>query len=208
MLLAFIIIYAATLLYLCSIERFRHYASTLGIQGWLLLVIAFLQIQDMGLGEKIFIIAETLILKGIVVPMLLFKIINKLKINKVHKASLPPFYTVVLALILMGVSMWLTSVIAGAENGSLFFGVAIFGLFVGLLLITVHRRIFSQLIGFLVIENSVFFFSLAVGIHIPMLINIGVLLDILMGVLLLSLFITKLGGEGSLDSEELSQLKD
>lgn len=207
MLLAFIIIYAATLLYLCSIERFRHYASTLGIQGWLLLVIAFLQIQDMGLGEKIFIIAETLILKGIVVPMLLFKIINKLKINKVHKASLPPFYTVVLALILMGVSMWLTSVIA-AEDGSLFFGVAIFGLLVGLLLITVHRRIFSQLIGFLVIENSVFFFSLAVGVHIPMLINIGVLLDILMGILLLSLFITKLGGEGSLDSEELSQLKD
>lgn len=209
MLLAFILIYAATLLYLCSIERFRHYAITLGAQGWLLLVIALMQVQEMGWGEKAFIIAETLILKGIVVPMLLFKIIEKLKINKVHKASLKPFYTILIAVVLLGLSMWLTSLIPDmVEGGTIFFAVAIFGLLVGLLLITVHRRIFAQLIGFLVIENSVFFFSLAVGSHLPMLINLGVLLDILMGVLLLSLFITKLGGEGSLDSEELSQLKD
>lgn len=208
MLLAFIIVYTATLLYLCTIERFRHYASTLGVQGWLLLAIALLQTSEMGIWEKVFVIVETLVLKGIVVPFLLFRIINKLKINKVHQASMPPLYTVAVALMLMGLSMWLTSLIADAEHGGIFFGVAIFGLLVGLLLITVHRRIFSQLIGFLVIENSVFLFSLAVGTHIPMLINIGVMLDILMGILLLSLFITKLGGEGSLDSEELSQLKD
>lgn len=208
MILALILIYAFTLLYVCSIERFRHYALILGAQGWLLLLIAMLQLQEMHLAEKIFIIAETVILKGIVVPMLLFKIINKLKISKVHKVSLPPLYTVVIALALLGLSVWLATMIETVESGALFFAVAIFGLLVGLLIITVHRRIFSQLVGFLVIENAVFFFSLAVGAQMPILISIGVLLDILIGVLLLSLFITKLGGEGSLDAEELSQLRD
>ena len=80
---------------------------------------------------------------------------------------------------------------------------------VGLLLITVHRRIFTHMVGFLIIENAVFFFSLAVGAHMPMLVNVGVLLDILMGVLILGMFITRLNSSTAmLDSDELTKLKD
>ena len=37
MLLALIILYVVTLLYLSIVERFRHYAALVGLQGWLLL---------------------------------------------------------------------------------------------------------------------------------------------------------------------------
>ncbi|MEG0602811.1 MAG: hypothetical protein RR499_07175, partial [Mucinivorans sp.] len=64
-------------------------------------------------------------------------------------------------------------------------------------------------VGFLIIENSVFLFSLAVGAEMPMLINVGILLDILMGVLMLGLFVTKVSERmHSLQSDTLSRLKD
>jgi len=79
----------------------------------------------------------------------------------------------------------------------------------GLILITTHKRIFSHLIGFLVIENGVFLFSLAVGVEMPMLVNIAMMLDILMSVLMLGVFFSKLGERiRNLTSDELTSLKD
>lgn len=209
MTLLLVIIYAATLLYLCSIERFRHYALVVGVQGWLLLIIALLQLKETSIGENIFIITETLLLKGLLVPYLLFRIIKKLPVTKTHKNSMSPLFITLIGIVLMGVSMWLTSTVYSHCENIIFFAVAIFGALIGLLLITVHRRIFAHLVGFLVIENSVLLFSFALGAHIPMLINIGVLLDILMGVVLLGFFITKISVETpTLDSQELTNLKD
>lgn len=207
--ISFIIIYALTLLYICTIERFRHFALIVGLQGWLLLVLAYMQLGESSLGERIFVITETLVFKGLLVPYLLLRIIDKLKVSRVHHTSMPPMITVLVAVVLLAASLWITSLAVHSAVNPMFFGVALFGILVGLLLITVHRRIFSHLIGFLVIENSVFLFSLAIGAQIPMLINIGVLLDILMGVLMLGLFITKLGNSTAmLDSDELTKLRD
>jgi hydrogenase-4 component E len=82
--------------------------------------------------------------------------------------------------------------------------VALFTLFTGLLLIVTHRLIISHLIGFLVIENAVFLFSMAVGNRMPMLINIGILLDIFVGVLILVFFGLRLKPR----TNELTMLKD
>lgn len=209
MLLALIIIYAVSLLYICVAERFRHYALLVGLQGWCLMFLALTHLGEAGVVERIFVVTETLIFKGLVVPYMLFRIIRNTNINKVHRISMPTFISVLITLVALIASLTITSYVADTKINSMFFGVSLFGLLTGLILITTHRRIFSHLIGFLVIENAVFFFSLAVGVEMPMLINIGILLDILMGVLMLGLFVTKIGNRmHTLDSEELSNLKD
>lgn len=209
MLLALIIIYAVSLLYICIAERFRHYALLVGLQGWCLMFIALTHHGDSGLMERMFVVTETLIFKGLVVPYLLFKIIKNTKINKVHRISMPTFISALTSLLALVVSLIITNYIADTQVNSIFFGVSLFGLLIGLILITTHRRIFSHLIGFLVIENAVFLFSLAVGVEIPFLINVGILLDILMGVLMLGIFINKIGNQmHTLDSEELTKMKD
>lgn len=209
MLLALIIIYAVSLLYICVAERFRHYALLVGLQGWCLMFIALTHLGETGLTERIFVVAETLIFKGLIVPYLLFRVIRNTNVNKVHRISMPTFISVLISLVALIASLTITNYIADTQVNSIFFGVSLFGLLTGLILITTHRRIFSHLIGFLVIENAVFFFSLAVGVEMPMLINVGILLDILMGVLMLGLFINKIGNRmHTLDSEELSKLKD
>lgn len=209
MLLALIIIYAVSLIYISISERFRHYATLIGVQGWILMFIAFLQLGDVSVGETVFIMVETLVFKGLLVPYLLYRIINTTGVSKVHRVTMPTFISIMLSLVALVVSLALTRYVAHENVNSIFLGVSLFGLLTGLILITTRLRLFSHLIGFLVIENTVFFFSLAVGIEMPILINVGILLDILMGVLMLVLFINKVGKKmNSIDSKELTQLKD
>ncbi|MCH5305771.1 MAG: hypothetical protein J1E79_04755 [Rikenella sp.] len=210
MLLLLLIMYAASLLYLAVTERFRHYAWLVGLQGVLLFGIALMQIgPGERLGVKLFIVAETLVCKGALVPYLLFRIIRNTKINRVSRQSMSAFVSILVSVAVLVVSLSLTRWVDDSQINTLFFGVSLFGLLAGLVLITTRRRIFSHLVGFLIIENAVFLFSLAVGTEFPMLVNIGILLDILMGVLMLGLFLSKIGDRmPHLDNEKLSSIKD
>lgn len=209
MLFLLIILYALTLLYVASSERFRHYAFLVGAQGWLLMAIALMQLQGATLFEQIFIVTETLIFKGLLVPYLLFRVIKRAHINRISYRAMPPLFSVLLSVVALIASLSITYNIADTKTNSLFFGIAFFGMLMGMILITTRVRIFSHLVGFLIIENSVFLFSLAVGAEMPMLINVGILLDILMGVLMLGLFVTKISEKmQSLDSDYLGKLKD
>lgn len=87
---------------------------------------------------------------------------------------------------------------------SIYLAISLFTLYTGLLQIVTHKLIISHLIGFMVVENAVFLFSLAVGNDMPMLINIGILLDLFVGVLILGFFGLKLKPLTS----ELNMLKD
>ena len=59
------------------------------------------------------------------------------------------------------------------------------------------------------IENGVFLFSMAIGVEMPFLINIAILLDILMSVLMLGLFVGKIGSRlHDLSADTLTTIKD
>lgn len=119
------------------------------------------------------------------------------------------FGSLLLSALVLVVSLSITRWVDDSQLNTLFFGVSLFGLLIGLVLVTSRQRIFSHLVGFLVIENAVFLFSLAVGTELPMLVNVGILLDILMGVLMLGLFLSKIGERlPNLDNEKLSSIKD
>lgn len=65
------------------------------------------------------------------------------------------------------------------------------------------------MMGYMILENGVFLLSLTIGAHQPMLVNMGILLDIFVSVLVLGLFLNRIGNtfeEMSIDN--LSNLKD
>ena len=60
-----------------------------------------------------------------------------------------------------------------------------------------------------VIENGVFLFSTAIGVAMPLLINFAILLDILISVLMLGIFFTKIDGKiHADDADSLTNVKD
>ncbi|MDR1055441.1 MAG: hypothetical protein LBL90_06375 [Prevotellaceae bacterium] len=205
----FILLFAFSLIFLSITERFRTYAMLIRLQGFLLFGISFYLLEDINPLNLIFIVLETLIFKAIIVPWLLYRIIHQTGIARVHKNALPSFYSAILTIIALLISIVTAYALSDSKIDASFLTISIFTMLTGLLLIITHKRIFSHMVGFLVIENAVFLFSIAAGTEMPMLINTGILLDIFISVLILSFFITKVNDSlHTADSENLTELKD
>ena len=209
MLLSLIILYVITLVYIAMVERFRNYASIIAMQGWLLLGIALLRLHTLNWAELSFIILETLIFKAIIVPAILMRVINKTKINRINSSGTSQFNSLMLSFAALVISAITTYYVADSSVHMVFFGVALYALLSGLILIVLRSRIFTHMVGFLVIENGVFLFSMAIGVEMPMLINAAIMLDILMSVLMLGMFMTKVDDQiHTDDSDSLTHVKD
>ena len=209
MILPLIILYVVTLVYLAITERFRNFASLIGLQGWLLFAVALVRLHAINPAELAFICLETLLFKGILVPGLLFAVIRRTKINRVSRSGSTQSGSLLLSLVALAVSASVTYYIADTTIDLVFFGVAFYSLLSGLILIVMRRRIFSHMVGFLVIENGVFLFSTAIGVEMPLLINFAILLDILISVLMLGIFFTKIDGKlHADDADSLTNVKD
>ena len=199
-----VIVFAITLIYLSMTERFPIYAGLIGFQGVLLFALSFLELNSITLATLLFVTLETLVFKVVVVPYLLFRIIEKTGDSRVHDKALPGFYS----LIFITIGLLLSIVISFSLNTRPatmpYFVVAFFAVYTGMFMIISHKKIFSHLVGFLVIENAVLLLSLSIGSEMPMLINIGILLDIFVSVLILGIFVMKL----KQSANELTMLKD
>lgn len=199
-----IVLFAITLIYFSSAERLNTYISLIGLQGLLLCGIALFELKEINGANLLFIAAETLIFKTFIMPVLLSRIVKNSGVTKVHRLAMPAFYILILSIFGLLISVILANALINPYVNTIYMTVALFALFTGLLLIVTHRLIVSHLIGFMIIENAVFMFSLAVGNEMPMLINIGILLDIFVGVLILGFFGLRLKSHAS----ELTILKD
>lgn len=209
MLLTLIILYIISLIYISIVERFRNYASIIAIQGWILLGIALLRLHSLDWVELSFIVIETLVFKALIVPAILTRVINQTHINRIRTSGTSQFNSLMLSVVALIISAIMTYYIADSSINMVFFGVALYAMLSGLILIVLRSRIFTHMVGFLVIENGVFLFSMAIGVEMPMLINAAIMLDILMSVLMLSLFMTKVDDKiHTDDSDSLTHVKD
>ena len=204
MTLSLIILYVLTLIYLSIAERFRNHTTILALQGVLLFGIALARMHAFHPVELSFIIVETLIFKGIVIPIILLRVIQKTQIKRIHSSS-SQFGALVMSIAALVASCTITYYMADM----IFFGVALYALLSGLILIVMRKRIFAHLVGFLVIENGVFLFSMAIGVELPMLINLAIMLDILISILVLGMFLRRMDDDIHTDeTDALTSIKD
>jgi hydrogenase-4 component E len=197
-----------TLIYLAIAERFRSHTTILAIQGLLLFGIALVRMHEFHPVEMGFIIIETLIFKALAIPAILMHVIRKTKINRIHTSS-SQFGALIMSIIALVASCTITYYMADDRTDMIFFGVALYALLSGLILIVSRRRIFAHLVGFLIIENGVFLFSMAIGVELPMLINLAIMLDILISILILGMFLRRVDDDIHTDeSDALTSIKD
>ena len=209
MILPLVILYVVTLVYLSITERFRTYASIIGLQGWILFGVALLRLHRIDLPELLFISVETLLFKALLVPALLFAVIRRTHIHRVRTSGSSQFNALLLSVGAAAAALTLTAAMADGNIDRVFFGVALYAVLSGLILIVVRSRIFSHMVGFLVIENGVFLFSMAVGTEMPFLINVAILLDIMISVLMLGIFFMRIGNKlHADDADSLTNVKD
>lgn len=99
----------------------------------------------------------------------------------------------------------LASTLPTREGLPLAMGVIFVGLFV-----TISRKIaLTQVVGFLVLENGIALLAVLGTFGVPLIVELGVFLDIMMGFLVMQVFMYHIHGTfESIDVEHLNQLKD
>jgi hydrogenase-4 component E len=187
-------------------NRLYTYISAIAFQGIILFGVAFIELIEINTVNLIFVLLETIVFKTILIPIFLNYIINRNKITREAEPFLTNFVSVVIITGIILGSFLLSNTIHDTHLRKIFFVVALSALFTGLYIIITRRKIITHVMGFLVIENGVFILSLAVGNEMPMLVNIGILLDIFVSVLLLGIFANKIGDV--LKEQDVSQLRN
>jgi len=204
-----LILFIISLLYLSIANRLYTYTNILILQGVLLFIMAFLQLGEIKLAGLIPVLVETLLVKAMVIPWFLRYIIRRNHISREAEPTIPQFASLLIVTAIVGTTFYLAYSMGLTDIIPEYFVVAVSSLFIGMYIIISRKKIITHAMGYLVIENGVFVMSLAVGDEMPMLVTTGVLFDIFASVLILGLFINKIGDvfkEG--DVEHLSQLKD
>jgi hydrogenase-4 component E len=93
--------------------------------------------------------------------------------------------------------------------GTLIVPVAFFTLFAGLFLIVGRRQALMQVLGYLVMENGIYTFGVGLVPGTPMLVELGVLLDVFVAVFVMGIAIFHISREfDHIDTERLRTLKD
>jgi len=205
----FILLYAITLIYFALSERVKKFVWLLSIQGFMLFGIVFFSLNKIDLFDFIFILTETILIKSIIVPWFLNKVRKHNKLKRIQETSVPVFFSIIVVVISLIFSFLLSNSLNSDNIHTKYFNVAFASILFGIYFIIIHKNIFSHLVGYLIIENGIFLFSLAVGSVMPMMVNLAILLDVLMGVLVLGVFINRIGDAfESTKIDKLSKLKD
>ncbi len=206
----FVILFGLTMLYLAATSRIISHIRVLVVQGILLFLICFLGYKDTPLLNLAFLTAETIVVKSILIPLFLYRILKKTHAKRDEEANIPHFYCLVISSVIL-LFGFLTSNYMASHNSvsALHFGVAISVIVISLWLITIKHKIVSNVIEFIAMENGIFLLSLSVAGEMPILVNLGVLLDVFIAVYILGLFVKEIDKEfKDLEVSHLSGLKD
>jgi hydrogenase-4 component E len=80
---------------------------------------------------------------------------------------------------------------------------------IGLLMLTTRSKALTQVVGYLILENGIYVFGLSQVERVPFLVEVGVLLDIFVGVFIMGIVVFHINREfDSLDSARLTELRD
>jgi hydrogenase-4 component E len=204
-----LITFAMSLIYMSIANRMSSYILILAFQGLLLFGISFIELSEINTLNLVFVLLETIIVKTIAIPLFLKYVIKRNKITREVEPYLPNFVSLVIVTVIIISTFLVTYSIDDKYLNKIYFAMALSVLLSGLYIIISRKKLITHVVGFLVIENGVFILSMAVGNKMPMLINTSILLDLFVSVLVLGIFVNKIGDVfKEPDVNQLSQLRD
>ena len=200
---------AMSLLYISIANRLYTYLNILVFQGFILFGVTYLTLTKISTINLMLIMLETIVFKAIAVPYFINYVIKRNGITREAEPYLPNFVSLIIVTFITVSTIILSSAIKDPNLDKTFFVVALSTIFTGLYLIVTRKKIITHVIGYIIIENGVFVLSLAVGNEMPMLVNLGIMLDIFASVLILGVFFNRIGDLlKDPDIDQLRNLKD
>jgi hydrogenase-4 component E len=194
-----------------SQRRIASLINLFALQG-AALVAASVLLGYAGDNQDLYVSAAlTLALKVILIPWLLYRVIHKLNVrwDVEPLINVPTLMIVGIALVIFSFSLALpvSRLSPSIAGGSM--GIALACVLLAFLMMITRSRAVPQVIGFLSMENGLIFAATAATNGMPMIVEFGIALDVLVGILILGVFMFQIREQfDSLDIHHLEKLKE
>jgi hydrogenase-4 component E len=191
-------------------SRLRAVVNATALQGVVLGLLTIFVHRALSL-QSVLIATGAVLIKGFVIPWLLLRAMRDVAIR--HEVE--PFIGYVPSLFAGAFATGLAIVFAGtlplAEEhvGSLLVPASLATVLTGFIVLTTRRKAITQVAGYLILENGIFVMGLTLVEAMPFLVEVGVLLDLLVGIFIMGIMIYQINREfASLDTARLSHLRE
>ena len=194
-----------------SQRRVVGLVNLLALQGSILFAATLLLAWRTGQAHLYVSAALTLGLKVVFLPWLLHRLIQRLGVYWDADPLLNISGTMLAGLLIVvfsfGLAQPITALASTATRSAI--GIAVAVILLAFLTMITRRKAMSQVIGFLSMENGLFFGAMSATYGMPMIVELGVALDVLVAMLVLGVFFFQIREQfDSLDLHNLESLKE
>jgi hydrogenase-4 component E len=194
-----------------SQRRIVTLVNLLALQGALLSIATLLLAWRTGAPHLYFSAALTLGLKAIFLPWLLHRLIRRLGVYWDTESLLNIVGTMLVGLLIVifsfGLAQPISALASTATRNSV--GIAVAVILIAFLTMITRRKAMSQVVGFLSMENGLFFGAMSATYGMPMVVELGGALDVLVAMLVLGVFFFQIRDQfDSLDLKHFESLKE
>ena len=177
----------------------------------LALTIMFVMVGYFGHDPELYVVAAFLfILKVLILP----RYLERMKKEVGDDRESQPYVNIVTSLVGSGLLVLLAYVVTRPlvlvsdlpTRGGLPLAMGL--IFVGLFVVITRKKALTQIIGFLVMENGIALLAVLATYGIPLIVELGVFLDVLMGFLVMQVFVYHIHSTfESIDVDQMNELK-
>ena len=194
-----------------SQRRIQSLVNLFAWQGLVLSVSAAAVAYSSGQPHLYVSAALSLLLKVMLLPWILHRLIRRLNVHFDSEPLLNIPTTMLVGILLVVFSFALSQPISQLSTSVArsTLGIALAVVMLSFLMMITRRKAVTQVVGFLAMENGLFFAAMSATHGMPMVVELGVALDVLVGTMILGVFFFQIREQfDSLDLQHLEKLKE
>jgi len=162
-------------------------------------------------GHTLLLASGALVIKAGIIPWLLFRAIRQVKIRREIEPRIGYIATMMIgAMTTAGAFIFADRLpLLPQHLHSFFIPAALSTLAVGFLMLITRLKAITQVLGYLIFENGIFVFGILLVNAMPLMVEAGVLLDMLVAIFVMGIVMNHINREfSSINTEHLCLLKE
>ena len=192
-------------------RRILSLINLFALQGALLALSTFIVASSTAQYHLYYSAAMTFALKVLFLPWLLHRLIRQLEVKWDVETllNIPTTMLIGIALVILAFNLAapISQLAEGITRGLI--GIALASVLLSLLMMMTRRKAISQVVAFLSLENSLFFAATSATQGMPLVVEFGIALDVLVATFIFGIFFFRIRETfDSLDITHMEKLKD
>ncbi len=151
----------------------------------------------------------TLTVKATLLPWVLHRVVQRMNVKREVEPVIPVGATLALAVTIVVASFQLSASLGPVRQAitgnALPVGIAL--TLLGVLVMATRKTALNQMVGLFAAENGIFFTAMAVTQGMPLIIEIGVILDVILAVLVMAIMVLRVRSTVDADIADLDRLR-